>query len=122
MPPSRRRRDPLRRFERRLVRPFVPGAEAVLPLAGEGADTITYLASSAEVANTTGAFLVNRKVTEPSAAARDNAAAKRLWAESEKLASFHRTERLRIARQPSRASPKHGNLSGERVSTEGEGG
>jgi NAD(P)-dependent dehydrogenase (short-subunit alcohol dehydrogenase family) len=55
----------------------------------KGADTIIYLASSPEVANTTGAFFVKRKVTEPSAAARDDAAAKQLWAESEKLASFH---------------------------------
>jgi NAD(P)-dependent dehydrogenase (short-subunit alcohol dehydrogenase family) len=56
---------------------------------GNGADTIIYLASSPEVAYTTGAFFVKRKVTEPSAAARDDAAAKQLWAESEKLASFH---------------------------------
>jgi hypothetical protein len=43
----------------------------------KAADTIIYLASSPEVANTTGAFFVKRKVTEPSAAARDDPAAKR---------------------------------------------
>jgi NAD(P)-dependent dehydrogenase (short-subunit alcohol dehydrogenase family) len=52
-----------------------------------GADTIVYLASAPEVADTTGGYFVKRKLTEPSAAARDDAAAKRLWIESEKLAS-----------------------------------
>ena len=33
LPPSRRRRDPIRRVERRLGRPFVAGGEAVLHLA-----------------------------------------------------------------------------------------
>jgi NAD(P)-dependent dehydrogenase (short-subunit alcohol dehydrogenase family) len=54
----------------------------------KGADTIVYLASSPEVANTTGAYFVKCKIAEPSLAARDDAAAKRLWAESEKLAGF----------------------------------
>ena len=53
----------------------------------KGADTIIYLASSPEVANTTGEYFVKRKVTEPSAAAQDDVAAKRLWAQSEKLAT-----------------------------------
>jgi NAD(P)-dependent dehydrogenase (short-subunit alcohol dehydrogenase family) len=52
----------------------------------QGADTIIYLASSSEVANTSGGYFVKRKMTEPSAAAQDDGAAKRLWAESEKLA------------------------------------
>ena len=52
----------------------------------EGADTIVYLASSPEGAEATGAYFVKRKITEPSAAARDDVAAKRLWVESEKLA------------------------------------
>jgi hypothetical protein len=34
----------------------------------------------------TGGYFAKRKLTEPSAAARDDAAAKRLWIESEKLA------------------------------------
>src|SRR5271163_2095612 len=54
--------------------------------ADKGADTIIYLASSPEVEKTTGEYFVKRKVTQPSAAARDDAAAKRLWIESEALA------------------------------------
>jgi NAD(P)-dependent dehydrogenase (short-subunit alcohol dehydrogenase family) len=53
----------------------------------QGADTIIYLASSPEVAGTTGAYFVKRKVTAPSAAAQDDAAAKRLWEASEALAA-----------------------------------
>ena len=40
-----------------------------------------------EVANTTGAYFVKRKITEPSQAAQDDAAAQRLWEASEALAS-----------------------------------
>ncbi len=54
--------------------------------AEKGADTIIYLASSPEVEKTTGEYFVKRKITEPSAAARDDAAAKRLWEASEALA------------------------------------
>ncbi len=53
----------------------------------KGADTLVYLASSPEVADTTGGYFVKRAVKEPSAAARDDTAARRLWMESEKLAS-----------------------------------
>jgi NAD(P)-dependent dehydrogenase (short-subunit alcohol dehydrogenase family) len=52
----------------------------------QGADTIIYLASSPEVANTTGGYFVKRKLTDPSAPAQDDAAAKRLWEASEALA------------------------------------
>jgi NAD(P)-dependent dehydrogenase (short-subunit alcohol dehydrogenase family) len=52
----------------------------------QGADTIIDLASSPEVASTTGGYFVKRKMTEPSAAAQDDAAAKRLWEASEALA------------------------------------
>jgi NAD(P)-dependent dehydrogenase (short-subunit alcohol dehydrogenase family) len=62
-----------------FIRPFFITAE-------KGADTLVYLASSPEVADTTGGYFVKRKLTEPSAAARDDVAAKRLWIESEKLA------------------------------------
>jgi NAD(P)-dependent dehydrogenase (short-subunit alcohol dehydrogenase family) len=62
-----------------FLRPFFISPEA-------GADTIVYLASSPEVADTTGGYFVKRKMTEPSATARDDAAAKRLWQASEKLA------------------------------------
>jgi NAD(P)-dependent dehydrogenase (short-subunit alcohol dehydrogenase family) len=53
----------------------------------KGADTIVYLASSPEVANTTGAYFVKRRITGPSQAAQDDAAAQRLWEASEALAS-----------------------------------
>jgi retinol dehydrogenase 12 len=62
-----------------VLRPFFISAE-------KGADTIVHLASSPEVAQTTGAYFVKRKIAEPSAAARDEAAAKRLWQASEALA------------------------------------
>jgi NAD(P)-dependent dehydrogenase (short-subunit alcohol dehydrogenase family) len=62
-----------------LLRPFFISPE-------KGADTIIYLGSSPEVANTAGAYFVKRQITEPSAAARDDAAAKRLWEASETLA------------------------------------
>jgi NAD(P)-dependent dehydrogenase (short-subunit alcohol dehydrogenase family) len=57
----------------------------------KGADTIVYLASSPEVDKATGEYFVKRKITAPSAAARDDAAAKRLWEASEALAA-HRPE------------------------------
>jgi NAD(P)-dependent dehydrogenase (short-subunit alcohol dehydrogenase family) len=62
-----------------LIRPFFITPE-------KGADTLVYLASSPDVEKTTGGYFVKRKLTEPSAAARDDVAAKRLWIESERLA------------------------------------
>ena len=62
-----------------LLRPFFISPE-------KGADTIVYLASSPEVASTTGAYFAKRRIVEPSAAARDDAAATRLWQASEALA------------------------------------
>jgi NAD(P)-dependent dehydrogenase (short-subunit alcohol dehydrogenase family) len=60
----------------------------------KGADTIVYLASSPEVDNTTGAYFVKRKITGPSQAAQDDAAAQTLWGASEALASAQsQTER-----------------------------
>ncbi len=59
----------------------------------QGADTIIYLASSPEVANTSGGYFVKRNMADPSAAAQDDAAAKRLWAESEALAAELQKER-----------------------------
>jgi NAD(P)-dependent dehydrogenase (short-subunit alcohol dehydrogenase family) len=63
-----------------LLRPFFISPE-------QGGDTIVYLASSPEVEKTTGEYFVKCKITKPSPAARDDAAAKRLWEASEKLAS-----------------------------------
>jgi NAD(P)-dependent dehydrogenase (short-subunit alcohol dehydrogenase family) len=68
-----------------VLRPFFISAD-------KGADTIVYLASSPEVANTTGGYFVKRKITEPSQAARDDAAAKRLWQASDALAGAQSRE------------------------------
>ena len=62
-----------------LLRPFFTSPE-------KGAETIVYLASSPEVANVTGQYFANRKVVQPSAAARDDQAAKKLWEASDALA------------------------------------
>jgi NAD(P)-dependent dehydrogenase (short-subunit alcohol dehydrogenase family) len=62
-----------------ILRPFFISPE-------KGGDTLVYLASSPEVATTTGEYFVKRKIVAPSAAARDDAAAKRLWEASETLA------------------------------------
>ena len=54
----------------------------------QGADTLIWLASASEVAGQTGGYWTKRKRVEPSAAARDDAAGPRLWAESERLANL----------------------------------
>ncbi|MGH6797938.1 MAG: SDR family oxidoreductase [Roseiarcus sp.] len=69
-----------------VLRPFFTSPE-------KGADTIVYLASSSEVEKTTGAYFVKRTITEPSAAARDELAAKRLWEASETLAGARSQKR-----------------------------
>jgi NAD(P)-dependent dehydrogenase (short-subunit alcohol dehydrogenase family) len=51
-----------------------------------GADTIVYLASSLEVASISGEYFAKRRVKTPSAAARDDDAAARLWERSETIA------------------------------------
>ena len=61
-----------------LGRPFFLSPE-------RGADTIVYLASSPDVAGQTGGYYVKRQRREPSAAARDDAAARKLWDISEKM-------------------------------------
>jgi NAD(P)-dependent dehydrogenase (short-subunit alcohol dehydrogenase family) len=62
-----------------ILRPFFISPE-------KGGDTLVYLASSPEVAKTTGEYFVKRKIVAPTAAARDDAAARRLWEASETLA------------------------------------
>jgi NAD(P)-dependent dehydrogenase (short-subunit alcohol dehydrogenase family) len=52
----------------------------------EGADAIVYLASSPEVATVSGEYFAKRKIEKPSAAARDDAAARRLWEKSDAIA------------------------------------
>jgi NAD(P)-dependent dehydrogenase (short-subunit alcohol dehydrogenase family) len=62
-----------------LVRPFMLTPE-------QGADTLVYLASSPDVAGQTGGYWSRRRLTQPSAAARDPAAASKLWEVSARLA------------------------------------
>ncbi len=54
----------------------------------QGADTLIYLASEQAVAGQTGGYWAKRKLVQPSAAARDAAAARRLWEISAKRAGF----------------------------------
>ncbi len=53
----------------------------------QGAETIVYLASSPDVATASGEYFAKRKVQTPSRAARDDAAAARLWEKSEAIAA-----------------------------------
>lgn len=52
----------------------------------EGADSLVWLASAHEAQRLNGEYVVKRKARKPSPTAQDDAAAKRMWAESEKLA------------------------------------
>jgi NAD(P)-dependent dehydrogenase (short-subunit alcohol dehydrogenase family) len=69
-----------------LTSRLMPLARRVAITPEQGADTLVYLASSPEVANVTGGYFVKRRAVEPSAAARDDEAARKLWEASEKLA------------------------------------
>jgi NAD(P)-dependent dehydrogenase (short-subunit alcohol dehydrogenase family) len=64
-----------------LGKPFMLSPE-------EGADTLIYLASSADVAGLSGGYWTRRRLTEPSAAARDPATALQLWEISAGLAGL----------------------------------
>jgi NAD(P)-dependent dehydrogenase (short-subunit alcohol dehydrogenase family) len=67
--------------------PFMGGALARTFGASpeQGADTIVYLAGSPEVERVTGKYFVNRQEARSSPASYDEAAARRLWEESERL-------------------------------------
>ena len=54
----------------------------------EGAQTMVYLASSPDVAGVSGEYFYQCRPATPTTAARDDAAAKRLWIESAKLAGI----------------------------------
>jgi NAD(P)-dependent dehydrogenase (short-subunit alcohol dehydrogenase family) len=69
---------PLMKIGITIARPFMLSPR-------RGADTVVYLASSPEVAGRTGGYYVKRKQRDPSAAARDDAAARKLWEISENL-------------------------------------
>lgn len=66
------------KYGTKLARPFLLTSE-------EGARTSVYLASSPEVEGVTGEYFQKCKVKQPSAKARDDASARRLWELSEKL-------------------------------------
>jgi NAD(P)-dependent dehydrogenase (short-subunit alcohol dehydrogenase family) len=77
-----------------LIRDWNPGplGNAALalfrPLAHtpeQGADTVVWLASSAQVESVTGGYFINRKPARLSRAARDRLAAGRLWEETERM-------------------------------------
>ena len=59
--------------------------------AGQGADTVVYLASSPDVEGATGGYYVKRKRRAPSAAASDPATARRLWEISAELTGLAET-------------------------------
>ncbi len=61
-----------------LARPFMLSPR-------RGARTIVYLATSPQVAGATGGYYVKSRRREPSPAARDDAAARRLWQLSQEL-------------------------------------
>lgn len=54
----------------------------------QGARTSIHVASAPDLENTSGEYFVNRRVSKPSAAARDDEAARRLWEVSEQLAGL----------------------------------
>ena len=54
----------------------------------KGAETIVYLASSPDVAKTSGLYFYKCKAVDPSKLAQDDAAAERLWQETAKLAGI----------------------------------
>jgi NAD(P)-dependent dehydrogenase (short-subunit alcohol dehydrogenase family) len=69
----------------RLLRLGLDLGRRFLRTAGQGADTVVYLASSPDVEGATGGYYVKRKLRTPSRAARDPAAARRLWEISAEL-------------------------------------
>src|SRR5215813_9226498 len=77
-----REAKPLMRYGLILARPFFLSPE-------RGADTVVYLASSPDVTGETGGYYVRRQRREPSAAARDDAAARELWEISGKMTGLH---------------------------------
>jgi NAD(P)-dependent dehydrogenase (short-subunit alcohol dehydrogenase family) len=65
-------------FGLKVIKPFSLSAE-------RGARTSVYLASSAEVAGVSGRYFIKAKQRQPSKAARDAEATRRLWEVSEQL-------------------------------------
>jgi NAD(P)-dependent dehydrogenase (short-subunit alcohol dehydrogenase family) len=68
-----------------FARPILAVARRFMRTPEQGAEGIVLLASSPEVAGLTGAYLEDGRPVQPSALARDAAAARRLWDESARL-------------------------------------
>ena len=68
--------------------PFVLVAKAFAIPPARGARTLVHLASSPEVAEVTGGYFVRCRLTRPSRAAEDDAAARRLWDETARIAGL----------------------------------
>ena len=65
----------------------VRASKKVLALSPEkGAETLVFLASSPEIATISGGYFYRCELATPTRAAQDDAAARRLWAETERLA------------------------------------
>jgi NAD(P)-dependent dehydrogenase (short-subunit alcohol dehydrogenase family) len=77
----------------RLLRLGLDLGRRFLRTAGQGADTVVYLASSPDVAGATGGYYVNRKLRTPSRAARDQVTARRLWEISAELTGLPEASR-----------------------------
>jgi NAD(P)-dependent dehydrogenase (short-subunit alcohol dehydrogenase family) len=71
----------------RLLSPFLRSP-------ARGADTAVYLLDAPEVAGASGEYFKDRRRVEPSPAARDDAAAERLWRESARLSEITPGEEL----------------------------
>ena len=66
---------------------LIPFAKRFAISPAQGADTIVYLASSPDATAVSGEYFAKRRVKTPSPAARDDAAATRLWEMSEAIAN-----------------------------------
>lgn len=67
----------------------IQAAKSLFAISPErGAETTVYLASSPEVAAMTGLYFVKSRPATPTTAAQDDESARRLWAESERLAGI----------------------------------
>ncbi len=70
-----------------LLKVAIGLAKSLIAISPEkGAQTIVYLASSPEVAQASGGYYYKNKLATPTAQAQDDASAKRLWQDTEKLA------------------------------------
>ena len=78
------------------LRPVLAIAKLFMVSPGEGARRIVYLASSPEVAATTGSYFEEDRAKKPARLAEDDALAARLWSESARLVGLTAA----AARQP----------------------